>query len=122
MPIPSCKFSKSMNEWRIVVFVVFRYEEKVPQGHHAGESPPLPNISLCNGPILPHKATSRKHVCCTCVAREDVLDNNLELTSGLQEHAMSLGPKGSNTHRAALTGDTGTLSKTLQDKNKGNNG
>ncbi|RVW31824.1 hypothetical protein CK203_101991 [Vitis vinifera] len=45
----------------------------------------------------------------TCVARGDALDNNLELTSGLQKNAMSLGPKGSDTHRAALTSDTGDL-------------
>ncbi|RVW31837.1 hypothetical protein CK203_101988 [Vitis vinifera] len=35
------------------------------------------------------------------------MDNNLELNFGLQEHAMSLGPKRSDTHRAALTGDIG---------------
>ncbi|RVW31836.1 hypothetical protein CK203_101989 [Vitis vinifera] len=63
---------------------------------------PSQNISLCSGPILPHKATRRKHVCCTWR-----LDNNLELTFGLQEHAMSLGPNRSDTHRVALTGDTG---------------
>ncbi|RVW83602.1 hypothetical protein CK203_039335 [Vitis vinifera] len=105
MPIPSCKLSTSMKECRIAVVVVFKYEEKVPQGRHAGESPLLPNISLCSVPFSFIKLLVEG----TCVAHGDVLDNNLELTSGLQKNAMSLGPKGSDTHRATLTSDTGDL-------------
>ena len=43
----------------------------------------------------------------------------MELTSGLQENAMSLGPKGSDTHRAALTSDTGDLIQDTSRKKQG---